>query len=48
VAKIERLVLAFGEQLLPENLSSSESSASDAPAPTPVPVTPNGPDGGRS
>ncbi|HVM60020.1 MAG TPA: phosphopantetheine-binding protein [Verrucomicrobiae bacterium] len=31
VARIERLVLAFGEQLLPENASPSASSASDTP-----------------
>jgi acyl carrier protein len=43
VAKIERLVLAFGEQLLPDNtIPSSESSASDAVAVPAVAVAPNG------
>jgi len=48
VAKIERLVLAFGEQLLPGNIPSSESSAPDAAAPTAVSVAPNGSDNVRS
>lgn len=47
VAKIERLVLAFGEQLLPEDMSSSPSSASETPAAVPVSVAPNGSDSSR-
>ncbi len=48
VAKIERLVLAFGEQLLPGNIPSSESSASDAVAAPALAVAPNGSDSVRS
>ena len=47
VAKIERLVLAFGEQLLPENAAPAEASVSDAPAVHGVPTTPNGSNNGQ-
>jgi acyl carrier protein len=47
VAKIDRLVLAFGEQLLPEDMSSSQSSTSEASATVPVSVATNGADGSR-
>ena len=42
VAKIERLVLAFGEELLSENTPSLEASVSDAPASHAVPEAASG------
>ena len=42
VAKIERLVLAFGEELLPENAAPAETSVSDAPPARVVPATASG------
>ncbi|HTS17842.1 MAG TPA: phosphopantetheine-binding protein [Verrucomicrobiae bacterium] len=42
VAKIERLVLAFGEQLLPETALSSETSALEASPLAPVSRSPDG------
>ncbi len=42
VARIERLVLAFGEELLPENAAPAETSVSDAPPARVVPATASG------
>jgi 3-hydroxyacyl-[acyl-carrier-protein] dehydratase len=42
VARIERLVLAFGEELLPENAAPAETSVSDAPPARVVPATDSG------
>jgi acyl carrier protein len=47
-AKVERLVLAFGEQLLPENISPSVASDLEAPVALAVPVPSNGSENGRS
>ena len=43
VAKVERLVLAFGEQLLPEGGPPPETAAVETPATLAVAVAPNGP-----
>ena len=48
VAKVERLVLAFGDQLLPENAPPSEVSVAEAPVALAVPVVPNGSTNGQS
>ena len=43
VAKVERLVLAFGEQLLPEGAPQPEAAAVETPAAPAVAAAPNGP-----
>ena len=48
IAKVERLVLAFGEQLLPENAAPATVSELEVPATAAVPVLPNGSENGRS
>ena len=48
VARIERLVLAFGEELLPENAAPSEASVSDAPSAPVVPAAAGGSNNGPS
>jgi 3-hydroxyacyl-[acyl-carrier-protein] dehydratase len=48
VAKIERLVLAFGEQLLPGLTASTIAPESEAPVTLAVPVAPNGSENGQS
>jgi 3-hydroxyacyl-[acyl-carrier-protein] dehydratase len=48
VARIERLVLAFGEHLLPENIPSPESLAVDIPMAAPGSVASAGSIGGQS
>lgn len=48
VARIERLVLAFGEQILPANATPLETSASEASLALAVPVAPNGSNNGQS
>jgi 3-hydroxyacyl-[acyl-carrier-protein] dehydratase len=42
VARIERLVLAFGEELLPENAAPAETSVTDASPARAVPATASG------
>jgi 3-hydroxyacyl-[acyl-carrier-protein] dehydratase len=48
VARIERLVLAFGEELLPENAAPSEASVPDAPSTHDVPTAAGGSNNGQS
>ena len=48
VARIERLVLAFGEELLPENAPPSEASASDALPAHAVPAAASAPNNSPS
>ena len=48
VAKVERLVLAFGEQLLAESVASSIASELETPATLAAPVPSNGSENGRS
>jgi 3-hydroxyacyl-[acyl-carrier-protein] dehydratase len=48
VARIERLVLAFGEERLSENAAPSEASVSDAPVAHAVPTAASGPNNGQS
>lgn len=48
VARVERLVLAFGDQILPENATPSETAASEASLAMAVPVAPNGSNNGQS
>ena len=48
VAKVERLVLAFGEQLLPENTTPAIVSELEVPTTLAVPVLPNGSENGQS
>jgi acyl carrier protein len=48
VAKVERLVLAFGEQLLPGSTAPAAASESEGPVTLTVPVAPNGSDNGQS
>jgi acyl carrier protein len=47
-AKVERLVLAFGEQLLPENISPAVASELETPVALAAPVSSNGSENGRS
>jgi 3-hydroxyacyl-[acyl-carrier-protein] dehydratase len=47
-AKVERLVLAFGEQLLPESVPTAIASELKAPVALAVPVASNGSENGRS
>ena len=48
VAKIERLVLAFGEQLLPGSTAPTIAPESETPVTLAVPVAPNGSENGQS
>jgi acyl carrier protein len=48
IAKVERLVLAFGDQLLPDNAAPATVSELEVPAKLAVPVLPNGSENGRS
>jgi 3-hydroxyacyl-[acyl-carrier-protein] dehydratase len=47
VAKVERLVLAFGEQLLPGSTAPTTAPESEAPVTLAVPVAPNGSENGQ-
>ena len=47
VAKVERLVLAFGEQLLPGRTAPTTAPESEAPVTLAVPVAPNGSENGQ-
>jgi 3-hydroxymyristoyl/3-hydroxydecanoyl-(acyl carrier protein) dehydratase len=48
VAKVERLVLAFGEQLLSEKIMPSEAVAPETAAAQAAPAAPSGPNNGQS